>query len=375
MSRSFATYLVICICTFNASCQEKDELAIGRLAPKININKWLQETPELENKVIVIDFWFTNCAPCVASIPHLNDLVDTYQGEDIVFLAVTDDSKKKVNAFMERRKIDIQSSVGFYSFNGLERKFNVEAFPQSFVIDSEGILRWAGSPLLLSTELIDDILGTNKKEISSQVVEIKKDSQHLLIREARKSNGGTKFDRPSENHVRRVFLGNSLPQFIASLNPISEFRIKMDSSLSMTYYDITFEDYDVNPDLTDGARELTDQVLASLDISMTKVLESREGWSLEVSDSSKLKKHKKIRGGSYRDDSSFEGVTTISNLFNTLEKLFQKHINFDKVENLSYDFELNLSNWDQLLRELETKYGLKLTSGVFEMDIFELSKK
>jgi thiol-disulfide isomerase/thioredoxin len=41
----------------------------------------------LKGKVVVLNFWFIGCAPCIAELPALNKLVDEYKGEDVVFIA------------------------------------------------------------------------------------------------------------------------------------------------------------------------------------------------------------------------------------------------------------------------------------------------
>ena len=43
----------------------------------------------LAGKVIVVDFWATWCGPCVGSFPDVKELVDYYDGYDVVFLGVT----------------------------------------------------------------------------------------------------------------------------------------------------------------------------------------------------------------------------------------------------------------------------------------------
>jgi thiol-disulfide isomerase/thioredoxin len=53
----------------------------------------------LRNNVIVINFWFIGCKPCVEEMPRLNDIVDLYKDKNVVFLSfardIEDDIRKK----------------------------------------------------------------------------------------------------------------------------------------------------------------------------------------------------------------------------------------------------------------------------------------
>lgn len=66
-----------------------------------------QQLKELQGKVVILDFWATNCPPCIEEIPHLNELKAKY-GEDlhIVGMHVGDEEDRKlVPEFSERLKI------------------------------------------------------------------------------------------------------------------------------------------------------------------------------------------------------------------------------------------------------------------------------
>ena len=47
---------------------------------------------DFEGKMLVLNFWYIACSPCILEMPYLNQLVQKYQNEDIEFLALSFDS-------------------------------------------------------------------------------------------------------------------------------------------------------------------------------------------------------------------------------------------------------------------------------------------
>ena len=74
---------------------------IGYPAPEIEFT-WNSDGEEwncfncLRGKVVVVDFWATWCGPCVGSFPNVRELVEYYDGYDVVVLGVTSPQKRVV---------------------------------------------------------------------------------------------------------------------------------------------------------------------------------------------------------------------------------------------------------------------------------------
>src|SRR5215475_12511717 len=73
-------------------------LRLGDPAPPLNLAEVLQAPKDanttwesLRGKVVVLDFWATWCGPCVASIPHWNELSQKFRDQPVVFLAISDE--------------------------------------------------------------------------------------------------------------------------------------------------------------------------------------------------------------------------------------------------------------------------------------------
>ena len=55
-----------------------------------------------KGKVIVLNFWFTACKPCIAEIPDLNEVYEIFgANENVVFASVTFNETKEVRSFLE----------------------------------------------------------------------------------------------------------------------------------------------------------------------------------------------------------------------------------------------------------------------------------
>src|SRR5436853_2689523 len=68
---------------------------IGDLPPPLQLGAVLQGPPKenvnwdaLKGKVIAVEFWNTACAPCVAAIPHWNELAARFAAEGVVFISI-----------------------------------------------------------------------------------------------------------------------------------------------------------------------------------------------------------------------------------------------------------------------------------------------
>ncbi|MCO4294486.1 TlpA family protein disulfide reductase [Solitalea sp. MAHUQ-68] len=91
---------------------------------------------QLKGKVIVVNFWFTTCAPCLKEIPELNELYEKYkQNDNVVFLAISTDKKETVEDFLAKRSFNYQHVAGMeQQLEDLE----IGTFPTNLIISPEG---------------------------------------------------------------------------------------------------------------------------------------------------------------------------------------------------------------------------------------------
>ena len=116
----------------------------------------------LEGRWVVMDFWATWCRPCVASMPHLNELQREFACDSIVFLAITHEPRSKVEQFLETHEIradvvlDTEKHV-------MHKLLGVTAIPRTFVIDPDRVVRWTGHAGKLEAGKLRSFLDAGEK--------------------------------------------------------------------------------------------------------------------------------------------------------------------------------------------------------------------
>lgn len=135
---------------------------VGKPAPAFSLKdmsgkSWTLE--ELKGRVVVLNFWFTSCPPCIGEMPDLNGLVHKYPQEKVVFLALTFNDAAQVKEFLETHVFDytILPSSG-----EVDKSYAISSWPASFVIGKEGEMLFAAES---GPELVKQLESTIDKAL------------------------------------------------------------------------------------------------------------------------------------------------------------------------------------------------------------------
>ncbi len=112
---------------------EDGELAKDFLATDLNGNNI--KLSDLRGKVVVLNFWFIKCKPCITEMPHLNELKELYSNDDVEFLAITFDKKEMVEQFLDDHPFNYTITANASDAINI---YGVNSFPTNMVINQKG---------------------------------------------------------------------------------------------------------------------------------------------------------------------------------------------------------------------------------------------
>lgn len=95
------------------------------------------DSSQFFGRVLVLNFWATWCAPCVAELPSLQRLREQTSDLDVRFALVTRESPDVVETFVDERGVGLP----IYLLAGDPPEcFQSRAIPATFILDKSGVI-------------------------------------------------------------------------------------------------------------------------------------------------------------------------------------------------------------------------------------------
>lgn len=146
----------------------------------------------LRGKVVVLDFWATWCKPCLAAIPHLQDLAATYGKDGVVVVgSCTRDTQEKFAAWVGENQAKYPQVVFAHDPEAMsdepggKRHYGVTGIPAQFVIGRDGILVGSVQGYFPGEVLLDALLAKAGIAVPQDVLDrAKKDAEARAQRSA-----------------------------------------------------------------------------------------------------------------------------------------------------------------------------------------------
>jgi peroxiredoxin len=145
------------------SCTRTHELVReGSKAPDFKVRNQAGKEVALEEfrgKLVFLNFWRTDCAPCAAEMPDMEIVSRVFRERKFQMMPVSlDIDEEEVARFYREHKLTMASYLD--PGENVSSKFNITGTPETFLIDGEGNVvryyigaqRWASPEMLAQLE-------------------------------------------------------------------------------------------------------------------------------------------------------------------------------------------------------------------------------
>lgn len=154
-------YFIIAFSLHTLHAQGKKEVkSLPDLEIKLQDNKTVNLS-RLKGKVVLLDFWYRGCAPCIEAMPELIKLQEEFK-DDLVIIGINEmDIQQDVVNFLKYKKTNYSSTYQTGSKMVKSLDIKIELYPTTLLYDRLG-------------DLVKMDYGYNKSKMNSLRKAIKK---------------------------------------------------------------------------------------------------------------------------------------------------------------------------------------------------------
>ncbi len=135
---------------------------VGKPAPELGLEDLAGQETKLEGlkgRWVLLDFWATNCPPCLKDLPELKRLYETHHAQGLEILGISlDEDAEVVREFQKSRKLSWRIALSNSDNDKTRENYHVPTIPAMALINPQG-----------QVELIDPTLAELDRFLKSRL--------------------------------------------------------------------------------------------------------------------------------------------------------------------------------------------------------------
>lgn len=172
-------------------------ITIGSAAPQLDIEHWIQDgegqfakvTEFEQDKVYIVEFWATWCGPCIAAMPHIAQLQQSYADRGVQVVSITREDVETVEKFLDRTVRNADEDAEPKTYRDLTSSYCLTADPDesssrdymraakrngipcAFIVGKDARIEWIGHPMTIDEPLEKIVTDSwNRDEFAQEYV-------------------------------------------------------------------------------------------------------------------------------------------------------------------------------------------------------------
>ncbi len=106
----------------------------------LNLQSQTVQLSDLKEKIVVLNFWATWCAPCVKEMVYFQEVQNLYPDKVLILAINQEEAPEVVSQFIQDMGFSLE--VLLDQQGEVTKLYKVLALPNTFFIDGEGIVRY-----------------------------------------------------------------------------------------------------------------------------------------------------------------------------------------------------------------------------------------